>query len=159
MNQNAPSQPPGPPAAPPPAAPPPAAPAPSYGAAAAPQPFVVPAQPKSRTVAAALAIILGSLGIHKFYMGKVGQGILYLVFFWTYIPGLVGWIEGILYLLKSDEAWAAEHQWPVQRANGVAIAILWVIALLPLLSIVAIIALIFLGSQVSSVLDAVGTSI
>jgi TM2 domain-containing membrane protein YozV len=52
--------------------------------------------------AKAFAILLGGVGIHKFYLGRVGQGILYLVFCWTFIPALVGFIEGIIYLTMSD---------------------------------------------------------
>ncbi len=63
---------------------------------------------KDKTTAAVLAIFLGGLGIHKFYLGKTAQGIIYLVFFWTFIPAIVGFIEGILYLVKSDQDWAAE---------------------------------------------------
>lgn len=44
------------------------------------------------------AFFLGSFGIHKFYAGKVGLGILYLVFCWTGIPGIVGIVEAILAL-------------------------------------------------------------
>jgi len=33
---------------------------------------------KSRLAAALLAFFLGGLGIHRFYVGKVGTGILYL---------------------------------------------------------------------------------
>jgi TM2 domain-containing membrane protein YozV/ribosomal protein L40E len=57
---------------------------------------------RNRIAAALFAILLGGLGIHKFYLGRVGQGILYLVFFWTFIPALVGFIEGIIYLTMSD---------------------------------------------------------
>lgn len=63
---------------------------------------------KDKTAAGLLAIFLGGIGIHKFYLGKTAQGIIYLLFFWTFIPAVVGFIEGILYLTKSDEAWAAE---------------------------------------------------
>lgn len=42
------------------------------------------------------AVLLGGLGAHKFYVGKVGLGVLYVVFFWTCIPALIGLIEGIL---------------------------------------------------------------
>ena len=34
----------------------------------------------------ALCLFLGGLGIHKFYSGKWGQGLLYLTFCWTFIP-------------------------------------------------------------------------
>ena len=64
---------------------------------------------RNRIAAALFALLLGSLGIHKFYLGKVGQGILYLIFCWTAIPALVGIIEGIIYLTKSDEDFAAEY--------------------------------------------------
>lgn len=75
---------------------------------AAPQQVYVsginPAWPqKSKIAAGVLGIFLGGLGIHKFYLGKVGMGILYLVFCWTYIPAIVGFIEGIVYLCSSDE--------------------------------------------------------
>ena len=61
----------------------------------------------SRIVASLLAIFLGAFGIHKFYLGKIGQGVVYLVFFWTFIPALIGFIEGIWYLTMSDvEFWS-----------------------------------------------------
>ena len=61
---------------------------------------------KSKVTAGLLAIFLGGFGIHKFYLGKIFQGILYILFCWTYIPAIIGVIEGIIYLTKSDEAWA-----------------------------------------------------
>jgi TM2 domain-containing membrane protein YozV len=57
---------------------------------------------KSKTAAGLLGIFLGGLGIHKFYLGKTGMGILYLLFCWTYIPALIGFIEGIIYLTSND---------------------------------------------------------
>lgn len=62
---------------------------------------------KSRVAAGVLAILLGDIGIHKFYMRKIGMGILYLLFCWTGIPALVGLIEGIIYLTESDEKFAS----------------------------------------------------
>jgi TM2 domain-containing membrane protein YozV len=61
---------------------------------------------KSRIAAALLAIFLGGFGVHKFYLGKMGQGVLYLLFFWTVIPALVAFVEGIIYLTKSDAEFA-----------------------------------------------------
>ena len=65
---------------------------------------------KSRVTAGIFGILLGGFGVHKFYLGKVGQGILYLVFFWTGVPAIVGLIEGIVYLVQSDQAFAAAQR-------------------------------------------------
>lgn len=48
---------------------------------------------KTPSTAVLLALFLGGLGVHKFYMGQTGLGILYLIFCWTYIPAIVGLIE------------------------------------------------------------------
>lgn len=64
---------------------------------------------KSKIAAGLLGIFLGGLGIHKFYMGKIGMGILYLIFCWTYIPGIIGFVEGIVYLCSSDENFQLKH--------------------------------------------------
>jgi len=58
---------------------------------------------KSKTTAGILAIIFGGIGVHKFYLGKIKTGILYLIFCWTYIPEIIGIIEGVIYLTSSDE--------------------------------------------------------
>jgi len=64
---------------------------------------------KSKIAAALFALLIGGLGIHKFYLGRSGQGILYILFCWTFIPSLIGFIEGILYLTMSDEAFARKY--------------------------------------------------
>lgn len=53
---------------------------------------------KSHTVAGLLAIFLGGVGAHKFYLGNILLGILFLIFCWTGVPIIVGIVEGILYL-------------------------------------------------------------
>lgn len=66
---------------------------------------------KSKVAAGLLAIFLGTLGIHKFYLGRTGEGILILVLDillgWTFIvPGIVEFvcfIEALIYFTKSDE--------------------------------------------------------
>ena len=40
--------------------------------------------PKSKLTAGLLAIFLGGLGVHKFYMGSWGWGLIYLLLCWTY---------------------------------------------------------------------------
>lgn len=64
---------------------------------------------KSRVAAGLLGIFLGGIGAHKFYLGDIGLGILYLIFAWTAIPALIGLIEGIIYLTMTDEAFAAKY--------------------------------------------------
>jgi TM2 domain-containing membrane protein YozV len=40
-----------------------------------------------------LALVLGSFGAHHFYLRRNGLGAVYLVLFWTGIPGILGIIE------------------------------------------------------------------
>lgn len=64
---------------------------------------------KSRLVAAILAFFLGSFGVHKFYLGQPGKGVLYLLFCWTFIPGLLAFIQSIILLLMTDEAFDYQY--------------------------------------------------
>lgn len=48
---------------------------------------------KSKTVALLLCIFSGYLGVHKFYVGKVGGGILYLLTFGIFG---IGWLIDII---------------------------------------------------------------
>lgn len=69
-----------------------------------PQPTTPPQQQppmKSRAAAVLLAFFLGSFGAHKFYLGKKVAGILYLVFFWTYIPTLLSLLDAVVLLFRS----------------------------------------------------------
>lgn len=97
----------------------PASTAPSQQPQQAPQPQVVyvqqpAAQPavvgrKSRIAAIVLAWFLGGFGIHKFYLGRIGWGIIYLLFCWTFIPAVVALIEGLVYIFMSDEEFARKY--------------------------------------------------
>ena len=58
---------------------------------------------KNKVIAAILALLFGGLGLHKFYLGKILWGVIYLLFCWTGIPSIVGLVEGIIYLFTSDE--------------------------------------------------------
>jgi TM2 domain-containing membrane protein YozV len=48
---------------------------------------------RDEVVGILLALFLGSFGVHHFYLRRTGLGILYLCFFWTGIPALLGFIE------------------------------------------------------------------
>ncbi len=68
------------------------------------QPPHYPAAPtKDRMTAGLLALFLGGIGIHKFYLNQGGLGVLYLLFSWTFIPGIIAFIEGIQYLTMTDQ--------------------------------------------------------
>lgn len=64
-----------------------------------------PANPngKSRTTAGILAILLGGLGLHRFYLGQTLVGVIFILTCWTYIPAIIGLIDGIMLLTQSDE--------------------------------------------------------
>lgn len=70
---------------------------------------------KSKTTAGLLALFLGGLGIHKFYLGQGIQGALYLFFCWTGIPLLISFFEGISYFLMAEQKFNALY-------NGGAVA-------------------------------------
>lgn len=71
---------------------------------------------KSRIAAGLFAILLGGLGIHKFYLGYTGPGLVYLLtntigwavtVFLGGIPNMIlaviSFVEGVLYLTKTDD--------------------------------------------------------
>lgn len=82
---------------------------PQYGGGPQVQQPIEVVNSKNKVVAGLLGIFIGGLGIHKFYLGKIGQGILYILFCWTYIPVVIGFIEGIVYLASSDEKFHAKY--------------------------------------------------
>ena len=73
-----------------------------------------------KLLAGILAIVLGALGVHKFILGYTKEGIIMLVVtvvlgFFTCgigasLMGILGLIEGILYLTKSDEEFYNTYQ-------------------------------------------------
>jgi TM2 domain-containing membrane protein YozV len=72
---------------------------------------------KDPTTGVLLTFFLGGFGAHHFYLGKTLLGLLYLCFFWTFIPALVAFVE--LFLMSSRVKAYNE-----QRANEIAARIL-----------------------------------
>ena len=64
---------------------------------------------KSKTTAGILAILLGGLGVHKFYLGQILMGLLYLFFCWTFIPAFVALIEGIIFLTLPENEFQSRY--------------------------------------------------
>jgi TM2 domain-containing membrane protein YozV len=61
---------------------------------------------KDKTTAALLAFFLGGIGVHRFYLGDTGKGVVMLLFFWTAIPAIIALIDFIKYLTMSDQEFA-----------------------------------------------------
>jgi TM2 domain-containing membrane protein YozV len=87
-----------------------------------------------------ITFFLGGIGGHKFYQRKYLAGVLYLLFFWTYIPTLASWIEFIIYACKSEEE--LQRQYPEAGGAGVVFAMVVIpfvaIAIIGMLAAIAI---------------------
>lgn len=53
---------------------------------------------KNRFVAGILGVLLGAWGIHNFYLGRIGRGVVQILICWTGISWIWGLIEGLLCL-------------------------------------------------------------
>ena len=71
--------------------------------------FGNPLPQKSKIACGLFHILLGYIGVGNFYMGKIGLGIVDVLFCWTTIPGIVNLIRGIIVLGESDEEFARKY--------------------------------------------------
>jgi len=58
---------------------------------------------KKKNTTVLLALFLGTFGIHRFYLNQYIRGVLYLIFFWTYIPTFISLIDMLGFALMSDK--------------------------------------------------------
>ena len=65
-----------------------------------------------KVLAGVLAIMLGSFGIHKFILGYTKEGVLQILmsFFSCGLASVIPFVEGIIYLTKSDEEFYQIYQ-------------------------------------------------
>lgn len=102
---------------------------------------------KSKTTAAILAFFLGQLGIHRFYLGQ-WWGVFYLLFFWTLIPGFIGLIEFIVFLVADQHKWDNKYNEgrPAGQGDGggIGVVLAVILGLFLLISIIGILAAISL---------------
>lgn len=74
-----------------------------------------PAGAEKKIAAGILGILLGAFGIHKFILGYTKEGIIMLLVtvltlgIGGAVMGIIGLIEGILYLTKSDDEFVATY--------------------------------------------------
>lgn len=91
------------------------------------QTATIPTTPKpvasgiDKTALVLITMLLGGFGGHKFYLRKYGQGVLYALFFWTLIPGIISTVEWIIYLSKSQAELDASY--PGVKGNAAAVAV------------------------------------
>lgn len=66
---------------------------------------------KNKTVVTLLAALGGTLGLHRFYLcgAKNWKPWIYVLFCWTLIPTVAGWIEALRFALTPDEQW--DERW------------------------------------------------
>jgi len=64
---------------------------------------------KSKGAACGLAFFLGGIGLHKFYLEQPFQGLLYLCFCWTFVPAVLGLIEGLNFMFMSQKTFAERY--------------------------------------------------
>ncbi len=99
---------------------------------------------KSRIAAALLAMMGGSFGLHRFFLGQ-WWGVAYLLFCWTLIPAVIGFIEGIVFLVSDQQQWNNKYNQGRQlgsESGGVLVALLLLPLMgLPMLGVLAAIAL------------------
>ncbi len=69
-------------------------------------------QESKRVITGIFAILLGYLGVHKFILGYTSEGIIQLILSVVScgILGIIPFIEGIIYLTKTDEEFYQTYQ-------------------------------------------------
>ena len=70
--------------------------------------YLVNGTAPSQVAAGLCNIFLGWLGVGHFIVGQPGRGVLDILFCWTGIPEIIGFIEGIVWLAMSPERWEAK---------------------------------------------------
>jgi TM2 domain-containing membrane protein YozV len=79
-------------------------------------------QPKNRTFAAMLAlsgVLIPISGLHKFYLGQPGWGLLYLLLSWTPIPKVASAIEAVWYLAQDGEQFDRSFNFGIRQQPSV----------------------------------------
>lgn len=71
-----------------------------------------PVQENKKVMAGVLALLLGGIGVHKFVLGYTKEGIIQIIISIVTcgIGGLIPFIEGIIYLTKTDEDFYNTYQ-------------------------------------------------
>ncbi|WP_294329636.1 TM2 domain-containing protein [uncultured Sphingomonas sp.] len=70
-------------------------------------------EPRNKILAVVLALFFGSLGIHRFYLGRTGSGVVMLLLSLTIVgllvTGIWAFVDAVRYLLMSDAEFAYRY--------------------------------------------------
>jgi len=94
---------------------------------------------KSRIAAATLALFAGIFGGHRFYLGQ-WRGVFYLLFFWTYIPWLVGLVEAVVFLCTSQKSWNQKYNQGISAGSEKGTVVVVFACIFPAVAILGILA-------------------
>lgn len=94
-----------------------------------PQCGVPQRRPVSKPTLLLLTFFTGGIGGHKFYLGKNWLGVLYMLFCWTYIPGLVAMVEFLVYAFTSSERLNEKYSANASAATIVAVVVGFVVVI------------------------------
>ncbi|HRE16262.1 MAG TPA: NINE protein [Rhodocyclaceae bacterium] len=92
-------------------------------------------QAVSKVALLLITFFLGGLGGHKFYLKKPWWGVLYLLFFWTYIPTLAALIEFVIYACTSEERLNEKYE-----SGGGSTVVIAVVAAFVMIAVIGILA-------------------
>ena len=65
--------------------------------------------PKDKMVAGILAILLGGIGVHHFYLGNTTRGIIYIALAFVGVSPILGLIDGIMFLTKPEDVFQRNY--------------------------------------------------
>ena len=64
---------------------------------------------KSKSTTVILSLLLGGIGVHRFYLGETWTGLFYLLFSWTFIPLFLSIIDFLCFLFMSDQTFNRKY--------------------------------------------------
>ncbi len=68
---------------------------------------------RNKTTAFFLALFLGSVGAHKFYLGRPAAGFLYILLCWTLFPAVLSLVEAFVCLFMNEGNFDRKYNFPV----------------------------------------------
>jgi TM2 domain-containing membrane protein YozV len=84
---------------------------------------------KTRGTTLLMCFLGGGIGLHRFYLGQTGLGLVYLLSCWTFIPACIAFCELLYFLFMSDAQFDSQynqlalayqqpaHQLPMQQVH------------------------------------------